>query len=240
MKITRDTIEKFTLIWTRGLCVTAVGLFLAACSSPSHPVSPLSPLETTSAPSVDLPTESEGLPPETQLIGAQYSGDFGGDGQLEIISSYSRADGGGGIIVNDILDSGYSTVWQEEIPDELSPSDFSMFDLDQDQTPELVLFAHDDEAIEHYVFIYYRDGDTYVMRNPVGGPLDGESAFLSLYWPPILDDVDFNEITEIIVFTENTNNPEALSAAVYEWNGSEFNHNPIYTIPPRFKPTDSQ
>ena len=233
------------LRWILCSCVAVVALLLAGCNInratplPTSGVfaSPISPIPT----SVPLPAEplsgsNEGLPPGTQLVGAQYRGDFDGDGQPELATGYKNLDGGGGAIVSDILESGYKPVWQEEIAQELTPNDFQLRDLDGDVVPELLLFAENSSGQKQYVFVYAWRESTYIALIPMAGPLEGQNSFLSLYWPPMLDDVDFNGATEIITFVENTSNPEALSAAVYEWNGSEFRYTPLYIIPPRFKP----
>jgi len=236
------------------LCLSVIiaGLLLTGCKSDGNATPTLLPTDVTFvSPVTSVPTihispvtpvsgDKRGLPEGAQQVGSQYSGDFDGDGQQELAAGYKNSSGaGGGIIVSDILETGYSPVWQEELPPGLTPSDFLMRDLESDGLPELLLFAENDGAVEQHLFIYTWTGSTYTPLKPAAGPLDGQSTFLSLYWLTMLDDVDSNGTTEIITFVENKTNPETLSAAVYEWNGIEFHYTELYIIPPRFKPTGS-
>jgi len=231
------------------LPVIIAGLLLTGCKSGKNTTPTLLPPDATftspvsSAPMIHIspvtPISSGDkiLPEGAQQIGAQYSGDFDSDGQQELIIGYKNSNGkGGGITVVDILETGYSLVWQTQLPLDLTPNDFLVQDLNSDESPELLLFAKNDNGVKQPLFIYTWMGSTYTLLKPKAGPLDGQDSFLSLYWPPILDDIDSNGTTEIIVFTENKSNSEALSAAVYEWNGNEFHYTDLYIIPPRFKP----
>jgi hypothetical protein len=217
------------------LCIALVVLSVTSCTcvQPEELSSPLSPVQSP----VELPESSQGLPEGSLPVGAQYTGDFNNDGQLELVSGYKTLRGGG-IIVSSILQDGYQPIWQKEIPEKLTPTDFSMQDLNGDGLSELLLFAENDDTVQQYLFIYTWEKSSYVPLRPIGGPLEGKDAFLSLYWPPFLDDPDFNETTEIIVFTENETNPEMLSAIVYEWDGNEYHYSTNYIIPSRVKPTD--
>jgi hypothetical protein len=242
-----------TLYWLfLSLSVIIAGLLLTGCKSDQNAtptplptdvtfVSPVTSVPTIHiSPVTPVSSDKRGLPEGAQQVGAQYSGDFDSDGQQELATGYKNSNGaGGGMIVYDILEAGYSPVWEEELPPDLTPSDFLMQDVESDGSPELLLFAENDGAVEQHLFIYTWTGSTYTRLKPTGGPLDGQSTFLSLYWLTMLDDVDSNGTTEIITFVENKSNPEALSAAVYEWNGSEFHYTDLYIIPPRFKPTGS-
>ena len=242
------------MLYCAFLCLFIVaGLLLPGCKSDKDtpPIPLVTDTTTFASPVTSLPTihvspvtpvsgDNRGLPKGAQQVGVQYSGDFDSDGQPELATAYKNSDGaGGGITVGDILETGYEPLWQVELPQDLTPKDFQMRDLESDGSSELLLFAENNSGIEQHLFIYTWNGSAYTPLKPVAGPLDGQSSFLSLYWPTKLDDVDSNGTTEIITFGENQSNPEALSAIVYEWNGSEFHHTELYIIPPRFKPTGS-
>ncbi len=231
------------------LALTA-GLLLAGCKSGKE--TPLPTDETFVSPMTALPTvfispltpvasDNRGLPEGAQQVGAQFSGDFDRDGQLELASGYKNPTGqGGGIAVGEISETGYNPVWQVELPQNLTPNDFQMRDLESDGFPELLLFAENEDGVEQHLFVYTWTDSAYTPLKPVAGPLEGQNSFLSLYWPTMLDDVDSNSTTEIITFVQNESIAETLSAAVYEWNGSEFHYTELYIIPPRFKPTGSE
>jgi hypothetical protein len=241
----------FFFFLSLSLPAIVVGFLLVGCKPKSDTTpSPLPTRTTFLSPVTSLPTtlispvkpvsgELAVLPEGTQRIGAQYVGDFDGDGQEEVATGYKHANGGGGgITVGRIPETGYRPIWQEELSKDSTPSDFVVQDLDGDESPELLLFAEKENGIKQDLFVYTWTGSTYTPLKPTAGPLDGQSSFLSLYWPTVLDDVDSNGTTEIITFGENKSNPEALSAVVYEWNGSAFHYTELYIIPPRFKPSD--
>jgi hypothetical protein len=189
------------------------------------------------SPVMPVPSDNKGLPEGAQQVGAQYIRDLDGDGKQELIIGYKNSDGrGGGITIGTILDTGYAPMWQTELPQDLTPNNFLVKDLDGDESPELLLFAENDNGVKQPLFIYVWTGSAYTLLKPKAGPLDGQNSFLSLHWPTIINDIDSNGTTEIIIFTENESNPDALSAVVYEWNGSEFHYTDLYIIPPRFKP----
>jgi len=234
------------------LVVVIAGLLLPACRPDKEATPTLPPADITFvspatsepptflSPVTPVPGDNRILPEGAQQIGAQYSGDFDGDGQQELAAGYKNTNGrGGGIIFGDLLEVGYSPLWQTELPSDLTPNDFQVWDLESDGLPELLLFAESDDGVEQHLFIYTWTGSAYAPLKPTAGPLGGRSTFLSLYWPTLLDDVDVNGTTEIIAFIENESNPEALSAAVYEWDGNQFHYTELYIIPPRFKPTGS-
>jgi len=185
------------------------------------------PTFTSTPQPTPTPTKGVELPANSSVM-AERRADVDTDGVEERIVAF-RASGGDGLAIDD---------WQVKLAAGQKIDELEVRPLDSVTGPKVLLFTSADDSIWKSLYIYAWDGATYVAQGPHEGSLDGEVAFRSRYYPPIVEDGDFNGTEEIMVFLE-TDNPRYLRVVFYEWDGRLFRHSTMFMAIPRRAPTNA-
>ncbi len=219
------------------LCLLLM-LSVVACAQSTSSISPLpavSPQMTPSpAPeSVDLTSL---LPAHARVL-QHVTGDVDKDGMDEIVITFAggKEPPSGGVLVAHRDATKYTEAWRAEVEWEIT--DLAVRDSNGDGLPEILVFGRGADKTSYVLSVYAWDGSTYRALKPQGGPLADQAVFASEYYPPFLDDPDFDGTEEILVFRKTSSSTKYLETLVYKWDGKAYVYMRNYIAPPRLYPT---
>lgn len=207
------------------LCATISLFGLGGCDNPStssREATATPPSTLTAAP--PTPTRGLALPAEATILHEQHA-DINGDGVEERAVAF-HAVSGDGIAIDD---------WQALLPPGQRIEELQIRPMDMMSGPKVLLLARGEDGFSYYLYIYAWDGATYAGQGPVGGPLDGQAAFRSAYYPPAVEDGDYNGAPEIALCLE-ADHPDFVRVVFYEWDGQAFAHSTLFIAIPRHIP----
>ncbi len=193
-------------------------------SAPRAPILAEEPTPHVHAPKVDAEAF---LPPEAILV-EWLEADLDDDGRSEIVLIFnSRHDpygvGGGGMAIIAHEGDEYRKTWEARPALEGQVTDADICDVNKDAVLEVLLFKCTEDRAKHSLHIFASNGTGYTLLSPDGGPLAGQEAFISAYYPPEVRNVDSTNLDEIVVFEENASS-ERLEAIVYRWTGEVYTY----------------
>lgn len=208
------------------LLVAIVGEACMPSPTPTAiPIATLSATATFTPSPTSTPTRGLAVPAASEVLGQQRV-DLNADGIEERVVAF-RSTAGDGLAIDD---------WQVMLPASQRIEELRVRVMHVGSPPDVLCFAADKDGITRYLYIYAWDGASYTAQKPRDGPLDGEEAFRSLYFVPLVEDGDFNGTEEILVTLE-TENPDYVRVVFYEWDGSIFRHSLRFMAIPKHVPT---
>ena len=206
----------------------ALAGLVAGCSAlqkatPTPPPT-ATPLPTLTPTPLPTPTKGVDLPSDASRLQEEYE-DLDGDGGEEHIVAF-RTSAGDGLAIDD---------WQVSFPSGQSIHDLQLRVIEFGATPRVLTFVEGDDGVSKYLYVSGWTGSSFEMLTPHGGPLDGEAAFRSAHYWPLVEDGDFNGTEEISILKE-AENPNFLEVFFYEWDGEAFQHSTVFISIPKAAP----
>jgi hypothetical protein len=224
---------------TRTLILLAMlGFGIASCLSetpiPSvtHAVSFVSPLNSPIAP----PPSRVELPANVEMAGS-WRGDLDGDGYPDLVLAVGNSERViGQVHVYTSLDgTTYTLIQQLDLPEKGQFHQLIVSDVNLDGTHDIGVYEVRPKSDEYVLFVYVHSQDTYVLKRPKGGVLDGQAGFVSLAQPAIVSDVDGEGELEVVVFVEGAT-AGYLASRPYSWDGSDLSFADYLYLPGRKRP----
>jgi len=219
------------ILW---LLTSLVSVTACQADQPEPLVSPLdSPITAPSAADV-----ASLIPTGSVPVDEPFVFDFDGDHVAEIAVAFTASgeQPGGGVVVGRVSGSGYSPMWQAQLPPDVKVTEFKARNMLADSTFVLLAFGQIPGTAKHPLYVYKWGQDGFYQLRPKGGKLDGQESFMSDYWPATLGDVDDDSVMEIVPTYDFDPQAEYLEPLVYQWDGIQFSYTDFYIIAPRFKP----
>jgi len=221
------------LALTLGLLLAILGA--ASGCAPEPTATPL-PTETPTATATATitatpsPTPTRGLAvPAAATTLFEFEQDVNRDSIAEKVVAF-RAESGDGLAIDD---------WQVMLPAGQRIEDVQVRPIEMSKRPKALVFAAEDDEVTKHLYIYAWNGEGYAAEGPVGGPLDGEEGFRSLYYYPVIEDGDFDGEDEIVI-TRQAEHPDYLEVKYYRWDGEKaYQYTTIYLAIPIHKPVET-
>lgn len=160
------------------------------------------------------------LPPGGLLID-RLEADLNDDGRSEFVLVFnSEGDpyepGNAGIAIAGRDGEEYRKTWEARLSSEGQVADVVIRDINMDGILEVLVLKSTRDEAKHFLHIFAWNGTGYA---PLGA--DGEEAFVSVYYPPEVRNVDSTALEEVVVF-EDDGSSERLKAIVYRWDGEVY------------------
>lgn len=180
-------------------------------------------------PSFHLQTSDAGafLPTETILL-QRFEADLDNDGRSEAVLIFTDEDdpyrpeaAGIAIVARDGHE--YRKTWEARPSSEGRIAHAAVRDINMDGALEILMFKCTEDEAKHCLHIFACNGKECTALSPAGGPLAGQEAFISAYYPPEMRSLDSTDPDEIIVF-EDDGSSERLDAIIYRWDGETYTY----------------
>lgn len=167
------------------------------------------------------------LPTETILV-QSFEADLDNDGRPEAVLIFTDEDdpyrpGASGITIVARDGHEYRKTWEARPSSEGRVANAVVRDINMDGTLEILIFKGTEGEAKHSLHIFAWNGKEYASLRPRGGPLAGQEAFVSAYYPPEMRSLDSIDPDEIIVF-EDEGSSERLDAIIYRWDGAAYTY----------------
>lgn len=207
-------------------CASKTDTFVATVGIDSPLNSPIA------TPSIDKVS----LPPNEELLDS-WVGDLNADGRGEfVIAAGDDSANVDKIYVFGGSDALQPTLLQEiELPESGGFHRLMVVDLDLDGMQDIGVYEERSNDSQFELFVFRSQEDSFVLSSPKGGVLEGETGFVSLAEPPVIEDVDQEGGLEIIVFVEGASEGYLASRA-YSWDGEAFSFADYLYLPGRKRP----
>ena len=206
--------------------VAGCGLLQEDTPTPPPTSTPLPTLTPTPQPT---PTKGVELPADAFMLREEYA-DLNGDGREEHIVAFGTGSAlsreGDGLAIDD---------WEMSFPSDQRFHDLQLRVIEFGSPPRVLAFTEGDDGVSKFLYVSGWTGSTFEMMSPHGGPLDGELAFRSAHYWPLVEDGDFNGTEEISVLKE-AENPDFLEVLFYEWDSEAFRYSTLFISIPKAAP----
>jgi len=185
------------------------------------------------------PTAVPTAPPGPQAVPAgattikQLRADLDGDGSVEEVTVYQE---GQQLSLAIEPSAGKGLPWRTALPAGASFISLDAQDIDADRRPEVLVETSGPEANTYNLSVARWSAGKGQLLVPEGGPSAGNACFRSLYYRPLIDDLN-GDISKEIVLEVDKGDPHFLNTVVYEWGGKGYVFTDLYLMPPRVIPT---
>ena len=219
---------------TLGLLLAILGAASGCAPEPTPTPPPTEtftpvPTATVTVTATPSPTPTRGLAvPASAAALFDVSAELTGDMTDEKVVAF-RGESSDGLAIDD---------WQVMLPDGQRIENVQVRVIEMTKRPKVLVFAADEDGITKHLHIYAWNSRAFVAEGPVGGPLDGDQGFRSLYFYPLVEDGDFDGEAEIVV-TKQAEHPDYLEVLYYRWDGAEYLYTTIFITIPIHKPVET-